>query len=362
MSTSGTREGAEGTSWGAHDIGDYAILKLKKWRSLLPNELMLLKSAVPKYCENCMTPTDDDEIASPRRRPFPKTATSFVLGLISVPYSGDDEFKILVEKMLSSPILKAIGTENYVLKYAVEVENTKYETIMLAVLRLISCGAGPQHQATVAYLTTQAVTWCEANAPDVITATSDHNQTLGSLGAAPDVTILPCAGQAASQYPRFIIEVEVNHRSILALRERVNRYFDEDQGNNLRGVLGVSVKPNTFRAAAVMWMRDAGGMVAVNQTLDFGRLMQTATQIAKWAEADAALAPAANALVRYDPQMADWPSANQVANWTAPPGQPIVTIPPAHISHNLLPGVIIGGALQNLQLNLGRALECAARI
>lgn len=327
------------------------MVTLEKWRNLTPPEVERARHALGEFAAMFFC---EEEDADDEEEPLPE------LNLISVVCESNKEADIaaLSERLLcNEKLLQRIRPDNTKVKF-----RTQVYAGTTVVLQPYSCAAGGIHSAIVGYFYNRAWTWCETHASDWATATSDHAQTLGMLGAAPDVTIIPCRGIATSQYPRFIIEVEVSHRSITELRQQVFQYFQQDANNDLCGVLVVFVTNtvNHLRASAVLWTRDpVTHAVTVAQTFDFGPDEIHPTQLVAWSAVGHNLAPPVVTITRYNPQTPAWPDAGAVANWY--PAAPIMTIPSATIVHNYDPRIVFG-ALDDLELDLGRALEMGARI
>lgn len=339
----------------------HAVVALEKWRNLTPSEVQLARHALGEFSAMffCEEEEEDND-----KEPLPE------LNLISVVCESNNTADIasLSSRLLSNELLHPLHPDtNVKFKYRTLVHTADNNgTITTTVfLQPYSCAPGEPHQEIVFSLLTDANLWCRTNAPHCTSALSDTRDIVTHY--APDVTIHPRPHMAVSRFPRFIIEVEVCHRTIAELRRQVQTYFShpEDVHHDLCGVLAVDVCHNvqagTLRAAAVLWSREpVTNLVFVEQTFDFGPDPLHHTQRAAWCTPGVDMAPpVAAAFVRYDPCTPGWPAApGVVAVWN--PRKPTVTLPAATMTHNYHPDIVFG-ALDDLQLDLARALECGAQ-
>lgn len=171
----------------------------------------------------------------------------------------DPEFtdSIVVARNVSRDIMQHLPLLNlpYHVKFRVCGDN----------LEIVALASGPEHSRGVPELTRQVGNWVATHAKHVLTVTLDGTRTLGSDEIrAPDCSVEPLIALEKpsddGQYrPRFIIELEVEHRSTKSMRSDFARYFESrgisEDGDNVRGVLGITISKRTWAAAAVLWLR-----------------------------------------------------------------------------------------------------------
>jgi len=93
----------------------------------------------------------------------------------------------------------------------------------------------------------------------------------------PDVVVLARHHVEGPTKPRFILEVEIENRSPMRMRNEFYPYFDREAGENgesfVQGVLGFKFYHHGdghFSAAAVMWQRSSAGRPEPSFAVDFG--------------------------------------------------------------------------------------------
>eukprot|EP00327_Prymnesium_parvum_P031829 CAMPEP_0195597942 /NCGR_PEP_ID=MMETSP0815-20121206/3254_1 /TAXON_ID=97485 /ORGANISM="Prymnesium parvum, Strain Texoma1" /LENGTH=200 /DNA_ID=CAMNT_0040737317 /DNA_START=65 /DNA_END=667 /DNA_ORIENTATION=+ len=192
--------------------------------------------------------------------------------------------------------------------------------------------------------------WCLTHGGAGLAANSDVNHQFGDKCQAPDVCIFPRNDTGEQRNPRFIIEVEVNHRNVQQLRALINLYFQRDA--QLIGALGIKI--HNLHAAAALWHRTADGVIRCTRFWDFGEWALTAPM-------------KATRQVRIHNNLhalAPGPSNDQVrrfhkANGAWNPETPIVHIPLCMLTSNMPLPYVNYACADELSIDLGAALDHA---
>jgi len=329
---------------GATTVCSAVCYRDKDFVSFTSKDKKNLAVAIEQYCKWQAHDQDDQAPAPPSL-------------LVIKDFKGS--FEILVNSILAAASRHIPVPDGHYFKYLVVLVKTTVSMVP------ISCGCSAEHSAGVLSVASVARDWCIGNANRIVSTNCDANQIVGAnLGAAPDVAVRPSKNMAGNRSARFIIEVEWKNRYIALTRQLVLMYFGADIGNQLRGVLVIHVTPITFRAVAVLWMRDGDNVPRMIRALDFGAQPLAVNQRTAWADAaqNKIVGVGAAGWVRHVPA-GGWPAAG-LPNWQIPQGAPMVTIPAASLTHNLnAAGLAALGAnpIGDLTLDLGTVLTDMAQ-